>query len=38
MTEDLRAIEQWAGVLLAKFQPGQRRVVTRKIAQELRRS
>jgi phage virion morphogenesis protein len=38
MTNDLRAIEQWAGVLLAKLQPAQRRVVTRKIAQELRRS
>jgi len=38
MTDDLRAIEQWAGALLAKLQPGQRRVVTRKIAQELRRS
>lgn len=38
MTDDLHAIEHWAGVLLAKLQPGQRRVVTRKIAQELRRS
>ncbi|WP_038492011.1 phage virion morphogenesis protein [Collimonas arenae] len=38
MTDDLRALETWADVLLAKLQPGQRRVVTRKIAQELRRS
>jgi phage virion morphogenesis protein len=38
MTEDLRAIEQWAGALLAKLQPGQRRILTRKIAQDLRRS
>jgi phage virion morphogenesis protein len=38
MTDDLRGIEQWAGALLAKLQPGQRRVITRKIAQELRRS
>jgi len=38
MSDDLRAIEQWAGALLARLQPGQRRVVTRKIAQDLRRS
>jgi phage virion morphogenesis protein len=38
MSDELRAIEQWAGALLARLQPGQRRVVTRKIAQDLRRS
>ncbi|MEM4990643.1 phage virion morphogenesis protein [Collimonas sp. H4R21] len=38
MSDDLHALESWAGALLAKLQPGQRRVVTRKIAQELRRS
>jgi phage virion morphogenesis protein len=38
MSDDLRAIEQWAGALLARLQPAQRRVVTRKIAQDLRRS
>jgi phage virion morphogenesis protein len=38
MSDDLRAIEQWAGALLGQLQPGQRRVVTRKIAQDLRRS
>lgn len=38
MTEDLRAIELWAGALLAKLQPGQRRVVNRQVAQDLRRS
>ncbi|WP_442783677.1 phage virion morphogenesis protein [Collimonas fungivorans] len=38
MSDDLHALETWAGALLAKLQPGQRRAVTRKIAQELRRS
>jgi len=38
MTEDLRAIELWAGALLAKLQPGQRRIVNRQVAQDLRRS
>jgi len=38
MSDELRAIEQWAGALLARLQPGQRRVITRKIAQDLRRS
>jgi phage virion morphogenesis protein len=38
MTEDLRAIEAWAGALLARLQPGQRRILTRKVAQDLRRS
>jgi phage virion morphogenesis protein len=38
MNDDQRAIEQWAGALLTHLQPAQRRVVTRKIAQDLRRS
>jgi phage virion morphogenesis protein len=38
MSDDLRAVEQWAGALLTQLQPGQRRVITRKIAQDLRRS
>jgi phage virion morphogenesis protein len=38
MSDDLCAIEQWAGALLARLQPGQRRILTRKIAQDLRRS
>jgi len=38
MSDELHAIEKWAGALLAQLQPGQRRVVTRKIAQDLRRS
>ncbi|NKI68089.1 phage virion morphogenesis protein [Collimonas pratensis] len=38
MNDDLHALEAWAGALLAQLQPGQRRVVTRKIAQDLRRS
>jgi phage virion morphogenesis protein len=38
MSDDLRAIEQWAGAMLAQLQPSQRRVITHKIAQDLRRS
>jgi phage virion morphogenesis protein len=38
MSDDLHALEAWAGALLAQLQPAQRRVITRKIAQELRRS
>ena len=38
MNDDLHALEAWAGALLAQLQPGQRRVVTRRIAQDLRRS
>ncbi|PFH10997.1 phage virion morphogenesis protein [Collimonas sp. PA-H2] len=38
MNDDLHALEAWAGTLLAQIQPGQRRVVTRRIAQDLRRS
>jgi phage virion morphogenesis protein len=38
MSDDLSILEAWAGALLAQLQPGQRRVVTRRIAQDLRRS
>ncbi|WP_442783294.1 phage virion morphogenesis protein [Collimonas fungivorans] len=38
MNDDLHALEAWAGALLAQLQPGQRRSITRKIAQDLRRS
>lgn len=38
MTDDLHALEQWAGALLAKLQPAQRRAVNRQVATDLRRS
>jgi phage virion morphogenesis protein len=38
MSDDLSTLQAWAGALLAQLQPGQRRVITRKIAQDLRRS
>jgi len=38
MNDNLHALEAWAGALLAQLQPSQRRVVTRRIAQDLRRS
>ena len=38
MTEDLRALEDWAGALLAKFEPAERRKLTRSVALDLRRS
>jgi phage virion morphogenesis protein len=38
MNDNLHAMEAWAGALLAQLQPGQRRIVTRRIAQDLRRS
>lgn len=38
MSDDLKALEQWAGTLLAKLQPAQRRFINRKVAQDLRRS
>lgn len=38
MSDDLNALEQWAGALLAKLLPAQRRVIHRKVAQDLRRS
>ncbi|QRX82309.1 phage virion morphogenesis protein [Glaciimonas sp. PAMC28666] len=38
MSDDLQAIEEWAGALLLKLQPAQRRAVNRQVAQDLRRS
>jgi hypothetical protein len=38
MSENLHSLEAGAGELPAQPQSGQRRVVTRKIAQDLRRS
>ncbi|WFR81095.1 phage virion morphogenesis protein [Janthinobacterium rivuli] len=38
MSEDLRALEAWAGALLAKLQPAQRRAINHKVAIDLRRS
>ncbi|QRX80873.1 phage virion morphogenesis protein [Glaciimonas sp. PAMC28666] len=38
MSDDLQVIEEWAGALLLKLQPAQRRAVNRKVAQDLRRS
>lgn len=38
MSEDLQALEQWAGALLARLQPGERKALTRAVAQDLRRS
>lgn len=35
---DLRAIEDWAGALLAKIEPKERRKINQTIARELRRS
>ena len=38
MSNDLRALETWAGALLAKLQPAQRRAINLKVAIDLRRS
>ncbi|OEZ98764.1 phage virion morphogenesis protein [Duganella phyllosphaerae] len=38
MSDDLRALESWAGALLAKLQPAQRRAINHKVAIDLRRS
>jgi len=38
MNNDLTAFEEWAGALLSKLGPGQRRVLGRQVAIELRRS
>ncbi|KAF3999226.1 phage virion morphogenesis protein [Glaciimonas immobilis] len=38
MSGDLCAIEAWAGALLAKLEPAQRRAINRQVAQDLRRS
>lgn len=38
MSDDLRAIEDWAGVLLARLGAGERRKLNQAIARDLRRS
>lgn len=38
MSNDLRALEAWAGALLAKLQPAQRRAINHQVAIDLRRS
>ncbi|MBI3727094.1 MAG: phage virion morphogenesis protein [Burkholderiales bacterium] len=38
MSDDLKALEQWASVLLAQLDPTQRRKVNLQVAQDLRRS
>lgn len=38
MSDDLRSLESWAGALLAKLQPAQRRAINHKMAIDLRRS
>ncbi|WP_286976816.1 phage virion morphogenesis protein [Pseudomonas sp.] len=38
MTDDLNALEDWAGALLTKLQPKERRQLNTSIARELRRS
>lgn len=38
MADDLTALEDWAGALLAKLQPAERRKLNQTVARELRRS
>ena len=38
MSDNLHALEAWAGALLAKLQPAQRRAINHKVAIDLRRS
>jgi len=38
VSNDLRVLETWAGALLAKLQPAQRRAVNHQVAIDLRRS
>ena len=38
MTDNLNALEDWAGALLAKLQPTERRKLNQTLARELRRS
>ena len=38
MADDLRALEDWAGALLAKLSPGERRKLGNTIGRELRRN
>lgn len=37
MSDDLHALEAWAGALLAKLQPAQRRAINHQVAIDLRR-
>jgi len=38
VSDDLHTLEAWAGALLAKLQPAQRRAINHKVAIDLRRS
>ncbi|OEZ52332.1 phage virion morphogenesis family protein [Janthinobacterium sp. MP5059B] len=38
MSDDLQALEAWAGALLSKLQPAQRRAINHKVAIDLRRN
>ena len=38
MTDNLHALEEWAGLLLAKLSPGERRKLGNSIGRELRRN
>ena len=38
MADNLRALEDWAGAMLAKLEPGARRQLNQQIGRELRRS
>jgi phage virion morphogenesis protein len=38
MADDLHALEDWAGALLAQLEPAQRRKLTQAVARDLRRS
>ncbi|WP_397377120.1 phage virion morphogenesis protein [Pseudomonas sp.] len=38
MSDELTALEDWAGALLAKLQPAERRKLNQSVARELRRS
>ena len=38
MSDDLHALEAWAGALLGQLQPAQRRAINHKVAIDLRRS
>jgi len=37
MSDDLQRLEEWAGALIAKMQPAQRRQLVRQVANDLRR-
>ncbi|MFJ3046981.1 phage virion morphogenesis protein [Herbaspirillum chlorophenolicum] len=38
MSDDLQRLEEWAGALMAQVQPGRRRILARKVAEDLRRA